>query len=252
MLGTLLCGCSLLYKKQPTRNYPAYHLACALEDAPETSLTGQKYELATPLMSPFACIVVQSWQHFYRENLKKPHIHYWSWLNLPESAWICPEISLLFTLPVPQGYAKEVLEVLAKKTNPFLKPPLDKNNLGQFAYRDLKIQQRMRQSFKQWHRTAQKQIGFQNLKAIYQRCYGISWTMVEQIITEQLPDSIPWWQLLGVHRRADNSQVEQAYKRLIRLWHPDLNNHPNATEITARINVAYEEYCKVSANRKFW
>jgi cbb3-type cytochrome oxidase subunit 3 len=38
-------------QKKP-RSHPAYHLACLLEDAPESSLKGQFYTLATPLATP--------------------------------------------------------------------------------------------------------------------------------------------------------------------------------------------------------
>ncbi|NES86770.1 MAG: DnaJ domain-containing protein, partial [Moorea sp. SIO2B7] len=38
------------------------------------------------------------------------------------------------------------------------------------------------------------------------------------------------------------SQIKTAYKKLIRLWHPDINKNPYATQMTSRINVAYEQY----------
>ncbi|MGH2415645.1 MAG: DnaJ domain-containing protein, partial [Microcystaceae cyanobacterium] len=34
----------------------------------------------------------------------------------------------------------------------------------------------------------------------------------------------------------------RAYKNLIRMWHPDVNKHPQATQMTSLINVAYEKY----------
>ncbi len=101
------------------RNYPCYHLVCLLEDAPETALKGQFYELATPLMTPLACIVPENWHKFYQENLGKTGINYWEWRDKPESNNVCKELSLLLQLPVPNNYAREVLECLADGKNPF-------------------------------------------------------------------------------------------------------------------------------------
>lgn len=54
-------------QKKP-RSHPAYHLACLLEDAPESSLKGQFYPLATPLSTPIACTVPQVWRSIYRQS----------------------------------------------------------------------------------------------------------------------------------------------------------------------------------------
>ena len=51
------------------RSHPAYHLACLLEDAPESSLKGQFCPLATPLATPIACTVPQVWRSVYRTLL---------------------------------------------------------------------------------------------------------------------------------------------------------------------------------------
>ncbi|MGK7877689.1 MAG: J domain-containing protein [Xenococcaceae cyanobacterium] len=52
----------------------------------------------------------------------------------------------------------------------------------------------------------------------------------------------PWWKVLGVQPSANSLQVETAYKKLIRIWHPDINKNPIANQMTSRINVAYEQY----------
>jgi hypothetical protein len=142
-------------------------LTCLHEDAPPTSLQGQAYELATPLMTPFACVVGQTWRKSYLQQLGKPGINYWHWKHELESNNVCQTLSLLLTLPEPQGYAKEVLEVLGNGKYPFLNLNLKSKNLGniltgltdfmddgKLAKLDWCVQVNMRQSFKQWHDTA--------------------------------------------------------------------------------------------------
>jgi hypothetical protein len=219
-----------------------YHLAtpilCLLEDIPESYLTGQSYHLATPLMTPFACICSQTWQNFYRRYLRQLGINYWAWKDKPEIENISPELSLLLELPQPEGYAQQVLESIARNNNPFLTNFSDLNPA---------LKARMRLAFKKWHDQAVGLIGINKLKLIYEICYGTRWTLVRKIINireeEKISeDTIPWWQVLDVSPSANRKQVEMAYKRLIKKWHPDLNPDPQATEITAQINVAYMEY----------
>jgi hypothetical protein len=237
--------------------------ACLLEDTPEASLKGQSYQWATPLMTPLACIVTQTWHEFYKRQLGKPGINYWEWRDKPESSHICRELSLLITLPEPKVSAKRVLESLGDKKYPFFQPHLDTKEIGniliafadsihdgKFAHLDWRVQIAMRRDFQQWHELASQLITIEALSAIYRVCYGTSWDKIQQIINEDrslLEDfiaarSLPWWKVLGVSSSADTLQVEKAYKNLMRLWHPDLNKHPYATEITSRINVAYEHY----------
>lgn len=253
LFGTIICTFSWLQRPSksltrvkpkpfPNSSYPAHHLACLLEDAPAKALKGQAYELATPLMTPLACTVPQFWHDFYRQNLGKSRINYWQWCNQPEVNNICPELTILLQLPPPQPGAKDVLESLATEKN--------LPAAGKLNQQDLQRQKHRHLAFKHWHERAIKQIGTDALKAIYQVCYRTNWDVIEQIlddnilsITEVLIDLYsPWWQVLGVDPQANASQVEKAYKTLLRSWHPDLNKHPYATEITARLNVAYEQY----------
>lgn len=247
-------------------------LSCILEDAPESVLKGQAYHLATPLMTPIACIVKQTWHQFYRAALGNPGINYWEWQDKPESRNICQELSLLLDLPAPQGYAKEILESLAEvkysfsqantnqessKNGNLLTNFEDYKSQGKFNHREFQIQTKMYLAFQQWHNHATQLIGQNSLQSIYQVCYGTTWEMIQQIIHEhpksQTPnpklldtiftdESAPWWKILGVRSSANPLQVEKAYKKLIRTWHPDINKHPYATEVTSRINVAYEQY----------
>lgn len=48
------------------------------------------------------------------------------------------------------------------------------------------------------------------------------------------------YEILQVHPAAQQEVVEAAYRRLIRIYHPDVNDSPNAEEITIRLNQAYE------------
>jgi hypothetical protein len=236
------------FKTKPLEIVAISPLACLLEDAPATALKGQFYPFATPLMTPLAClledapatalkgqfyplscIVTQMWREYYRNNLGKPGINYWQWQNFPEVDCVCPELSLLLKIPQPQGHAQAILENLAQQQNhPII----------------LKTQQRL--AWQQWHDQALKIIDKQTFAEIYRICYQTSWTIVQNqldplhnIIAEELQ---PWWKILGVTSSANFFQVETAYKKLIRKWHPDLNQNPNATQITAHLNLAYEQY----------
>ena len=64
----------------------------------------------------------------------------------------------------------------------------------------------------------------------------------EEIIPEILVKPRAWWRVLGVSPYADSAKIDAAYKKLIRQWHPDLNKSKYATQMTACINVAYQEY----------
>jgi hypothetical protein len=233
-------------------------LACIWEDAPESVLCGQAYQLA----SPIACIVTRTWHRFYRDNLGKPGINYWQWHNFPESRNICRELSCLMDLPKPRGFAKEVLETLGFGENPFFELTTTKFSYrnvallancsdtidrGKFASLDWQVQTRMRLAFRDWHETVCQLIGENLLKKIYEVCYGTTWAIIQKIIQQQdfevvIARSVPWCKVLGVKSDANSLEVEAAYKHLLKIWHPDINKTPIATEITALINVAYQQY----------
>ncbi len=217
----------------------AYHLAtpvmspfaCLLEDAPESSLREQAYPLATPLMTPLACIWEQGWSIFYQQKLAKPGVNYWEWQSWPLASQITPELIGLWTLPEPQGTSKLILESLAQEDQSFWN-------------------QETLNLFRQWHYHAIPRLGLSTLKAIYRVCYGTPWERLQPIVGEQpLPlnaaifdESSPWWKILDLNPFPTSLQVEQAYKGLIRLWHPDRTQHPLAHYVTARLNGAYEQY----------
>jgi hypothetical protein len=53
----------------------------------------------------------------------------------------------------------------------------------------------------------------------------------------ELPD---YYEVLQVHPKAEPEVIEAAYRRLARLYHPDVNRRPDAGERMRQINLAYE------------
>lgn len=49
-----------------------------------------------------------------------------------------------------------------------------------------------------------------------------------------------YYKILGVPRDADEATIKQAYRRLARQYHPDLNDSPQAEETFKKINEAYQ------------
>ena len=48
------------------------------------------------------------------------------------------------------------------------------------------------------------------------------------------------YEILQVHHAAEPEVIEAAYRRLLRMYHPDVNNTKEAHDITVRLNYAYE------------
>ncbi len=229
-------------------------LTCLLEDAPERTLKGQFYPLATPLLSPLTCLLEDvpqkalqgqcyplaipfasvwemGWFSFYGKQLGQPGVNYWQWVNYPLYKEFSPELSNLLRLKEPSTLVKEVLESLAEEYHSFWQ--WDKLC-----------------GFRQWHQQSSEILGLTPLKSIYHRCYGISWERVKLILWDSnlvvdpifLNSASSWWKVLGITSFSPPTKVEQAYRNLLRSWHPDCTQHPLAHQITARINIAYEEY----------
>ncbi|MEA5535694.1 J domain-containing protein [Crocosphaera sp. XPORK-15E] len=202
-------------------------LTCLLEDAPSTVLTGQFYPLATAL----ACVWELGWFSFYRQQMGKPGINYWDWKNQPLITQFSPELSNLLNLKEPDPIVKKVLESLGEEYHLF------------WTWDNLC-------AFKKWHQKATQNLGLTSLKAIYSFCYGMSWDSLQFLLLDNgktidrtlLDESSSWWKILGITTFSPPTKAEQAYKNLLRLWHPDRTLHPLAHQITARINTAYEEY----------
>ena len=229
-------------------------LTCLLEDSPQTSLKGQFYPLATPLLTPLTCVLEDSpqtslkgqfyplasplasvwemgWFSFYRQLLGQPGFNYWEWVDYPFSQEFSPELSNLLQLPEPPNPVKMVLESLAEEYHTFWQ--WDKLC-----------------AFREWHQQSADILGLTQLKKIYYSCYGMPWEKVKLILWDSslvvdpiwLDPASSWWKVLGITAFSPANKVEQAYKKLLRSWHPDRTQHPLAHQITARINTAYEEY----------
>ncbi len=63
---------------------------------------------------------------------------------------------------------------------------------------------------------------------------------------EKMPASGSWWQILGVSRDAQPTEVKQAYRRLSVLYHPDTNLRRDAHQRIVALNRAYEEYKQIN------
>ncbi|TVQ48153.1 MAG: J domain-containing protein [Gloeocapsa sp. DLM2.Bin57] len=209
-------------------------LACFWEDAPSPALQGQAYHLATPI----ACIVTKTWLNFYRENLGKPGVNYWEWLNFPESNQVCAELSALLTLKPPTSEVNSILMLLPSQP------------LQPFTEGDFWQQTHNYYLFKDWHQTSCKILGKATLEKVYQVCFNISWQTVNEILTLHQQKQLSWWQILNITATAEADEVETAYKGLIRYWHPDINSSPYANQFATMINLAYEEYSNLPPPRR--
>ncbi|RMF26226.1 MAG: J domain-containing protein, partial [Cyanobacteria bacterium J083] len=172
-----------------------------------------------------------------------------------------PELSLLLDLPVPSLYSQEILVSLAEqktlllnqvhphekaKYKKFLNTGQDEREKCKFSYRSLDVQTQMIIEFKVWHETIKKGIGKNALSRIYRHCYSTKWQTIQALLKiVTLPSNNKteaWWKTLGISRFSNHIQVKNAYKFYLANWHPDRNKHPIANFMTARINLAYEQY----------
>jgi WD40 repeat protein len=51
-----------------------------------------------------------------------------------------------------------------------------------------------------------------------------------------------WWEVLGVDKDQNPHEVKLAYRRLARLYHPDINRSASAIARMQALNKAYEEF----------
>ncbi len=55
-----------------------------------------------------------------------------------------------------------------------------------------------------------------------------------------MQDTTDLYAELQVHHLAEPEVIESAYRRLSRMYHPDVNKSPDANERMKRLNLAYE------------
>ena len=55
-----------------------------------------------------------------------------------------------------------------------------------------------------------------------------------------MPDQEDLYEVLQVHHAAEPEVIEAAYRRLLRMYHPDVNRASEAHSVTVRLNRAYE------------
>ena len=55
-----------------------------------------------------------------------------------------------------------------------------------------------------------------------------------------LYDSLSYYEVLGVNPDTNDEELKAKYKELVKLWHPDYNNNPNALEMFQKISQAYD------------
>ena len=60
-----------------------------------------------------------------------------------------------------------------------------------------------------------------------------------------------YYEILGVSREADKEEVKQAFRRLARKYHPDVNKEPGAEERFKEINRAYEVVSDPEARSRY-
>ncbi|WP_158409489.1 J domain-containing protein [Gloeocapsa sp. PCC 73106] len=226
----VVCWFFFTLEAKPVPRGEYCELACLWEDAPQSALKGQSYHLATP----FASIFIPTWHHFYRSNLGKPEIDYWEWRSFPASDSVCPELTALLASKSPNTAVKSILLQLASA-------PVDPFQEGDFGQQ---IQNYL--LFKDWHQASYHVLGEKSLAGVYQVCFNTSWDTIKQILGQR---EGKWWQVLNVNPEATVSEVEQAYKLLIRHWHPDLNSSPHSHQMAIMINSAYQDYKSLSPVR---
>jgi curved DNA-binding protein CbpA len=62
---------------------------------------------------------------------------------------------------------------------------------------------------------------------------------------------VNYYYLLGISPRASPDEVRKAYFKLVKIYHPDKNKSPEATEKMAEINLAYEILSNINKREEY-
>lgn len=60
-----------------------------------------------------------------------------------------------------------------------------------------------------------------------------------------------YYDVLGVSKHASEAQIKQAFRKLVRKYHPDVSDDPNADDKIAEINNAYETLSDAKKRRRY-
>ncbi|MGI6166137.1 MAG: DnaJ domain-containing protein, partial [Limnochordia bacterium] len=60
-----------------------------------------------------------------------------------------------------------------------------------------------------------------------------------------------YYEVLGVGRDATDNEIKQAFRKLARKYHPDVNKAPEAEEKFKEINEAYQVLSNADARAKY-
>lgn len=59
------------------------------------------------------------------------------------------------------------------------------------------------------------------------------------------------YMILGIGSNSSSDEIKSAYRKLARIWHPDINKSPNAEAEFKKISEAYEILTKEPTNKGF-
>lgn len=62
---------------------------------------------------------------------------------------------------------------------------------------------------------------------------------------------INYYELLNVDRKASNEEIKQAYRRMVKKYHPDINKSPEASKMIISLNEAKENLFDEEKRRKY-
>lgn len=187
------------------------------------------------------------WANKYTSELGKPYTHYFDWKANPESLQVCPELTLLLTLPEPSKDVKKVLDALLNGgifsksgTNPFTKGKQEYHpgNLisiqGHGALANDKDAEELQRAFIQLYREALTHVDEESIIKMFERLYNCT----EGTLKQMLRIAGSWFHdLLQIDKYATKADIKVAYRKLAKIHHPD--NGGNA-EMFREINEAYQ------------